>query len=147
MKYRKLRIAWSMLWGVACLLLIALWVRSYRWRDTYSGPSRSSGVTFFFSERGEVQYLWDGRIAPDGPWEFKALPVPKPYISLSKGLGYLYFAPDVASIVVPYWSTLLLTSSFAFVSWIPWRFNLRTLLFAMALVALGLGLAVYALRK
>jgi hypothetical protein len=25
MKYRKLRIAWSVAWGVACLLLIGLW--------------------------------------------------------------------------------------------------------------------------
>ena len=28
MKYRKLRIAWSVACGIACLLLIALWVRS-----------------------------------------------------------------------------------------------------------------------
>jgi hypothetical protein len=31
MKYRKLRIAWSVGWGLACVLLIVLWVRSY-WR-------------------------------------------------------------------------------------------------------------------
>jgi hypothetical protein len=29
MKYRKLRIAWSIGWGVLCLLLVVLWVRSY----------------------------------------------------------------------------------------------------------------------
>src|SRR5689334_2253638 len=29
MKFRKLRIAWSVACGVACVLLIALWVRSY----------------------------------------------------------------------------------------------------------------------
>jgi hypothetical protein len=29
MKYRKLRIAWSGVYGVLCLLLIGLWVRSY----------------------------------------------------------------------------------------------------------------------
>src|SRR4051794_7311826 len=29
MKYRKLRIAWSVTWGIAAVLLIALWVRSY----------------------------------------------------------------------------------------------------------------------
>jgi hypothetical protein len=27
MKHRKLRIAWSVTWGMACVLLIALWVR------------------------------------------------------------------------------------------------------------------------
>ena len=34
MRFRKLRIAWSVAWGVACLLLIVLWVRSYRQVDT-----------------------------------------------------------------------------------------------------------------
>ncbi len=29
MKHRKLRIAWSVAWGIAGVLLIALWVRSY----------------------------------------------------------------------------------------------------------------------
>src|SRR5262245_11565222 len=31
MKFSKLRIAWSVLWGIACLLMIALWIWSY-WR-------------------------------------------------------------------------------------------------------------------
>jgi hypothetical protein len=29
MKHRKLRIAWSVTWGIAAMLIIALWVRSY----------------------------------------------------------------------------------------------------------------------
>ena len=29
MRFRKLRIAWSVVWGIACVLLIVLWVRSY----------------------------------------------------------------------------------------------------------------------
>jgi hypothetical protein len=29
MRYRKLRIAWSVACAIACLLLMALWVRSY----------------------------------------------------------------------------------------------------------------------
>jgi hypothetical protein len=29
MKFRKLRIAWSVVWGLLALLLIGLWVRSY----------------------------------------------------------------------------------------------------------------------
>ena len=31
MRFRKLRIAWSVACGIACVLLIVLWVRSY-WR-------------------------------------------------------------------------------------------------------------------
>ena len=33
MRFRKLRIAWSVVCGIACVLLIVLWVRSY-WYDT-----------------------------------------------------------------------------------------------------------------
>ena len=33
MKHRKLRIAWSVAWGIVAVLLVALWVRSYRWHD------------------------------------------------------------------------------------------------------------------
>jgi hypothetical protein len=35
MKYRKLRIAWSAVCGILCLLLIMLWARSY-WRFDYA---------------------------------------------------------------------------------------------------------------
>src|SRR3954465_14849637 len=34
MKFRKLRITWSVTCGIACALLIALWVRSYWRKDT-----------------------------------------------------------------------------------------------------------------
>src|SRR4051812_40138543 len=49
MKYRKLRIAWSVFCGIACVLLIALWVRSY-WRTEFVermvsvNPLYASGV-------------------------------------------------------------------------------------------------------
>jgi hypothetical protein len=33
MRFRKLRIAWSVFWGLACVLVILLWVRSHSWRD------------------------------------------------------------------------------------------------------------------
>jgi hypothetical protein len=33
MTFRKLRIALSVFWGLACVLVIALWVRSYWWED------------------------------------------------------------------------------------------------------------------
>ena len=36
MRFRKLRIAWSVVWGIACVLLIVLWVRSYWWGEQLS---------------------------------------------------------------------------------------------------------------
>src|SRR3954451_8568493 len=38
MRYRKLRIAWSVVWGIACLLLIVLWVRSYWQVEMFAVP-------------------------------------------------------------------------------------------------------------
>ena len=35
MKYRKLRIAWSVAWGVVAVLLCVLWVRSYWWAERF----------------------------------------------------------------------------------------------------------------
>src|SRR5262245_65176378 len=38
MRFRKLRIAWSVGWGLVAVLLVVLWVRSY-WRiDMYATP-------------------------------------------------------------------------------------------------------------
>ena len=34
---RGLRIAWSVWWGILCVLLIVLWVRSYWWVDQCHG--------------------------------------------------------------------------------------------------------------
>ena len=39
MKYRKLRIAWSVAWGVVAVLLCVLWVRSYWWADDVTMPN------------------------------------------------------------------------------------------------------------
>src|SRR6476660_634582 len=36
MRFRKLRIAWSVVWALAAVLLIVLWVRSYWVRDYIS---------------------------------------------------------------------------------------------------------------
>src|SRR4051794_25226064 len=38
MKFRKLRIAFSVACGIACVLLVVLWIRSYWWHDAVYGP-------------------------------------------------------------------------------------------------------------
>jgi hypothetical protein len=42
MKFRKLRLAWSVFCGIACVLLIALWVRSYFAHDALGCVSGSA---------------------------------------------------------------------------------------------------------
>src|SRR5688572_24972679 len=50
MRFRKLRIAWSVAWGIACLLLIVLWMRSY-WYIDYMNTYTSSERSVSFSSR------------------------------------------------------------------------------------------------
>src|SRR5262245_39336159 len=57
---RGLRIAWSAWWGIVCILLIALWVRSY-WRSegvTVLVGSNSIGLHSFL---GEMKFNWEPR--------------------------------------------------------------------------------------
>jgi hypothetical protein len=42
---------------------------------------------------------------------------------------------------IPYWLLVLLTARIATVPWLKWRFSLRTLLIAVTLLAVLLGLA------
>ena len=42
MKYRKLRIAWSVAWGLLAVLLFVLWVRSYWWSEYVAVPVTST---------------------------------------------------------------------------------------------------------
>jgi hypothetical protein len=89
MRFRKLRIAWSVFWGLACVLPVVLWVKDYR----------------------------TTRLVASQPYAFPIL---------------LTFTLAVAP-----W-----TNDRAFA-----RFSLRSLLIATTLVAVGLGLAVWAASK
>jgi hypothetical protein len=67
MRFRKLRIAWSVGWGILCVLLIVLWVRGYsRWEDglyrrDWPDPSVSGQeASIRIGSRNGTLYLWIG---------------------------------------------------------------------------------------
>src|SRR6476659_10578089 len=65
MRYRKLRIAWSAFWGLACVLLIALWVRSYWWCDLWQTYIPPKAILLLSSEEGQaVAHLEISESAP-----------------------------------------------------------------------------------
>src|SRR3954469_3002548 len=47
MIFRKLRLAWSAFWALACVLLIVLWVRSYQLNDILTFATDEPAVTGF----------------------------------------------------------------------------------------------------
>ena len=116
---RKLRIAFSVTCGIVCLLLIALWVRSYR-ASIKMHVGDFSVVSCY--GRIDVQVFDD----PRGTFAWPYQPLFKVRHSV------LVFA----------------TAALGTATWAPWsnRFSLRTLLIATTLVAVALGLIVWAAR-
>jgi hypothetical protein len=117
MRFRKLRIAWSVFCGIACVLLIVLWVRSYS--GTYEGwhtlTRFPNGPTYFYDS-------FEGRLRITTPqyWEARAFSI-------------------------SHWMCVTVFVGLVCLPWLRWsnRFSLRTLLIATTLVAVVLGLAVW----
>ena len=151
MRFCKLRIAFSATCLIACVLLIALWVRSYWWTDFLYGPV--SEVRFFESNS------YCGRLALSLTSDPVHLQHWKVYSHQSGPLDGM-FAPwkwelgkskfsDSWVAAFPHWFSVAL---FGVLSAAPWlrltrRLSLRTLLIATTPVAVMLGLAAYATRK
>jgi hypothetical protein len=152
MRFRTLRIAWSVTWGLVAVLLVALWMRSYWWCDNVIGPLGATRSFFVWSDRGRFgigvvpQRLRS--LANGGPWASGHAWLgdlsPRDY-------GFTPWLPSWATenyVAVPTWSLVLLIGAIAAATWMHWsmRFRLRTLLIATTVVAALLGLIVYAAR-
>ena len=152
MKYRKLRIAWSAVCGILCLLLEVYWARSYRQSETVFGVIGGQRIQLS-SNWGRIQLFMNPKsMFPVPPkWKymrFTLTPLPEgfewivarrlnapmqgielrgPHLLAAAFAGLLLIAPWL-----PWWS---------------WQFSLRTMLIAMTLVAVGLGVVVWALKN
>src|SRR5262245_12959310 len=146
MRFRKLRIAWSAFWGLACVLLIVLWVRSYWYVDGAFFKVRNGVFVFVASAPGAIVVnIYPEEFVPPGTFH-----QPTKQWLLAQGgrtrLSYLSaFQMDKHVVLAPYWFWLLLPAIVAAIPWLPlWskRFSLRTLLISTTLVAVVLGLIV-----
>src|SRR3954470_6575439 len=66
--FKRLRITWSVVWGLACVLLIVLWVRSYGPRGRLLGHlwgGRSFSVSLM---RGQLEFRDHDVRAEELPW-------------------------------------------------------------------------------
>jgi hypothetical protein len=145
MNYRKLRIAWSVAWGILCLLLIVFWVRSY-WRyDLFQRESKGNGFRIH-SGVGVVQLKIGGGLRGSGLVSGRIVGGPKHLQSSPFSKVFKSFERKTSEWIVPIWFFVLCSGAPAVGPLLRWRFSLRTLLIAMTLVSAGLGWAVYALR-
>jgi hypothetical protein len=148
--WRYLRLTWTVLCGVASVLLIVLWVRSY-WRLDVGGLEAGGYVSLRgtvmccfhcgpnFIQRLPKQFYTGGGPAehwPGDQFEFSRWHV----VGVSELRGAL-------SVQAEYWLLVAMCVAFAAAPWLRWRFSLRTLLIVTTLLAVVLGLVVYTVSK
>jgi hypothetical protein len=143
-----LRIAVTALSLTACVLLIALWVRSYWWfthfgNEYYISCVVADGVFQSNWYRNPSENAWYidntrmedfNRMAYGGPT--------RPVDSAPALLPNFAFGPFW--LVIPVWFLVIVAVAIAVSPWVSRlrRFSLRTLLIATTLVAVGMGIVV-----
>jgi hypothetical protein len=155
---RKLRIAWSVVFGVLCLLLIVSWVRSNYRNDRARGVIRKDYLVEIASVQSSLGVLVKRTSSqPSTNWRFRSLPIDAgeelnlwappstvPGELRLSAIGFFWYSvPRLNSVVVPHWFLVFLFTTFAVLPWIrqlKWRYSLRTLLIATTLVAVVLGI-------
>jgi len=151
---KYLRIAVTALCLTACVLLIALWVRNYAYSDFFNWRCADWKELRAQSAEGELSLRLadtDRNWSESRSWYLKStsrqvreqrraligIPVNRPI-----GPRFLIGADFV---MVPHWFVAMLSAITVAIGAAPWlglRFSLRTLLIAMALAAVGLGIIV-----
>jgi hypothetical protein len=146
MRYRKLRIAWSVVCGIGCVLLIVLWMRSYWYAEVIKYPLLGQwDISGIGTMRGALVIVVMTDARPANPKrEYRLLPVREtmPITWTPRRIPSNYRI----EFLIPIWLIVLPLSVLSAAPWIKWRFTLRTLLIATTLVALVLGLIVAVLR-
>jgi hypothetical protein len=143
MRYRKLRIAWSMFWGLAAVLLIVLWVRSCSNWDTLVVRWSATKELNIESVVGEVRWYVTDR-SSDRVSQICAFIHESLRASDGEAIRELGFVRSLVPfkhlpILLPFLCSMTATAA----PWLPYRISLRTLLIATTLVAVVLGLIVW----
>src|SRR4051794_30867623 len=141
MRFRKLRIAWSVFWGLACVLLIVLWVRSYWHGEGLLIPLRNYDGMRLASFRGRIGFEPDPRPTR---WEWRIEPATAPNFDWDRWERNTpqWIVGQNDRVLVPHWFPLIVAGSLSAAPWLRWRFTLRTLLIVTTLVAVVLGFVV-----
>jgi hypothetical protein len=160
MKFRKLRIAWS----VACILAIEpvcwLWVGSYHAATNWPKPQIECGDFAVYSVEGRLEainamFVESSGVSNDSyyvPNRFQWVPYDFESESFANRLGFHFqwWSRSVWIVAIPYWFLAALAGVFAAAPWmrpLEWRYSLRTLLIATTLVAVVLGIVSFSTKR
>jgi hypothetical protein len=121
MRFRKLRTAWSVTWGLSAVLLTVCWVWSATHHYRYPNDVNDRAIQIE-SYKGTFEIVRWG--SPNSSFL-------TPYVLLK--IHYVVFA--------------LVAVSAAIAPFLTWRFRLRTLLIATTVVAVVLGIIAYVVHN
>ena len=156
MRFRKLRITWSGACGIACVLWIVLWVRSY-WTVTNIQIGNIAGHNFqLVLGTGHICFRLEDCLADNGSdhptfaTTFDNLDRTSPSFASFSGEGWSSSFSlalnererNDIKIVFSHWFAAAVLVLLSAAPWLSWRFRLRTLLIATTVVAVALGLIV-----
>lgn len=144
-RLRYLRIAFSLVCGICCLLMIAWWVRGYWWADGGFLKLTPSKHIQFHAGGGRMTVYFEHN--PSNRWfESWSQPVtelPSPDAEDRIPWFALHFWPTFARLYIAHWIIAVLAGLLAVVPWCPTRFSLRTLLVGTATIAAIVGVIVW----
>lgn len=147
-RFRKLRIAWSVAGGIACVLLIVFWARSYWIGDSLRLPASETRISVFSVKGTLSTSVYRSPIRPPHGWDWRSQRVSDMMPVVGPRRSWSYHSEGLGTyIIFPHRFLVLIVMVLAAAPWLPWRFSLRTLLIATTLVAMVLGLIVWAARK
>jgi hypothetical protein len=145
MRFRKLRIAWSAVFGLLCLLMVAWWIRGYWWQDDgfvkfvpsqqvqYSAGEGRMCLWFEHSQTNKW-YGWDGTAIQvrTGP----TVPNRIPWFDVG-------FWPHMTRVYAAHCFLTMVLGSLAAVVWCPRRFSIRGILITTAVIATILSVIMW----
>jgi len=133
----------------AAAALLGLWVRSWRNVDWLQSPTTRTHTINLNSQGGrislellpdEIQLQRTLKVNARWSWGHARIPYAAPHPMWRLSVGN---APRIRGYVaVPHWFPALLLAMLAAVPWMKWRFTVRRLLVATAVVAAILGVVV-----
>lgn len=148
MKFRKLRVAFSATCLVGCVLLVALWARSYS--RYYSIEIYRAPTGLLISTQNGTVALYRFPYSLNNKIGYSSSAVgPNDWMSETYGVRYFHSAGEsIAFIQYGLLTAPLATLAALFaLPWLGWRFSVRTLLIVTTLLALLLGHIVYMNRQ
>ena len=152
MKYRKLRIAWSVACGIACVLLIVMWVWSWFTPGRVVIMRTPIGTVCFYSAAGQLVTIATFTVVeakhlemrPNGAGT-RIIDPPLDFTIYPDSFGARHLT-NASCLQMPYWFLFPAFVALCICPWLRWQFSLRTMLIATTLVAVAVLLLVWAAK-